>query len=440
MQKLHTVKIFSLLLLCVLLLSLFSTFGSKTYHAFFADDSFKEVTMIGPVDVSGLSEEDARAAILAEVETWYGMGDISLVSGDMKNVVNKREMFSFNILESINTAVNGTQNLLLTGIKDENFEKVLNEFSSIDINTVELENELLLSASTLHPGEIEINLMQFVKVDENNVVSQSVIRNLKDESEIVKWVKEFGLLNLPANKPFSLLTFLSESGTTSNYSNEALSVIATGIYSTVLSSNFEIIERHISAQLPYYATFGNEALIEKEKKDLMIYNVNPYEYKLLFSLKNHEFSVELIGPEIQTSINVKIEDVESIEPKIIKQYDSTLPKGEMVIKQKGTAGQFGKIYRIIQKVGEVDEKVKIAEDYYPPIHTIESHSILVPEPPQNPSDKQPEGNILDPEIAPGTNNGSNGEENNQESGNDTGEDNENIDLWEDPDPLHLQKS
>ncbi|WP_161974820.1 G5 domain-containing protein [Bacillus timonensis] len=396
--------------------------------------------MIGPVDVTGLSEEDARTALLSEVETWYGIGEITLVSGDMKNAVNKREMFSIDILESVNTAVDGAQNPLLTGVKDESLEKVLNEISSIEMNTVELENELLLPATTLHPGKIEINLGKFVEVDENNIVSQSVIRNLKDESEIVNWVKEFEVVNLPANKPFSLLSFLEESDTISNYSNESLSVIATGIYSTVLSSNFEIIERHISAQLPDYATFGYEAVFEKEKKDLLIYNVNPYEYKLLFSLKNHEFNVQLIGPEMQSSINVKIEDEESLEPKIIKQYDRTLPKGEMVVKQKGTAGQFGKIYRIVEKAGEVDEKVKVAEDYYPPIHTIEAHSILVPESPQNPSDKQPDGNISDPDIAPGINNGSNGEENNQESGNDTDENNENIDLWEDPDPLHLQKS
>ncbi|MEH7236198.1 G5 domain-containing protein [Bacillus sp. JJ1562] len=339
MQKLHLVKIFSLLLLCVLLLSLFSTIGTRTYHAFFAD---KEGTMIGPVD--------------------------------------------------------------------EQLE------------------------------EIENNTDQIVKKDDDNVVSQSAIRDLNDESELIKWVKEFGIVTLPANKPFSLLSFLVESGTSTKYSNEVLSVIATGIYSTVLSSNFEIIERHISDQLPYYADFGYEAMIEKEIKDLIIHNVNPLEYKLMFSFKDHEFSVQLIGPELQQSINVVIEDEESFKPKIIKQFDSTLPRGEMVVKQEGISGQVGKIYRIIKEVGVVDEKVKIAEDYYPPINTIEAHSILVPKPPQNPIDTELDGNISNPDAGtPGTNNETNEEENNQESGNETDEE-ENTDLWEDPDPLHLQKS
>ncbi|MEH7379775.1 G5 domain-containing protein [Bacillus sp. JJ1533] len=340
MQKLSTVKIFSLLILCVLLLSLFSTIGTKTYHAFFADDSFKE--------------------------------------------------------------------------------KPGNEPSE----------------------EIENNTDQIDKTDDNHVVSQSAIHDLKDESEIVQWVKEFGVVPIPANKSFSLLSFLSESGTSTNYSNEALSIIATGIYSTILSSNFEIVERHISNQLPYYAAFGYEAMIEKDRKDLIIYNANPHAFQLMFSFVNHEFIVQLIGPESPQSIHIVIEEKESFEPKIIKQYDSTLSKGAKVVRQKGVPGEIGTIYRIIRETGVVDEKVKVAEDFYPPIHKIEAHSILVPEPPQNVNDTEPEGNIANPDYkTPGTNNGK-GEENNQESGNESNKDNEkeNTDLWEDPDPLHLQKS
>ncbi|MEH7223080.1 G5 domain-containing protein [Bacillus sp. JJ1566] len=337
MQRLHSIKIFNLLLLCVLLLSLFSTVGTKMYHAFVTDNSSKDGNIIGPVDVSDPDVED-------------------------------------------------------------------------------------------------------VKVDFSNIVSQSTIRNLNDESEIIRWTKEFGSVNLPANKPFSLLSFLTESGTSTKYSNEALSVIATGIYSTVLSTNFEIIERHTSDELPSYAAFGYEARVENKNKDLMIYNVNPHEYKLMFSFKNHEFNVQLMGPEMKQSIVVAIEDEKSFDPKIIRQFDSTLSRGEMVVKQEGISGQVGKIYRIIKEVGVVDAKVKVAEDYYPPIHTIEAHSI-VPEVPQNPNDLEAEGNIENPDGASGTNKGSY-EEKNQESGNETDEENgeENIDLWEDPDPLHLQKS
>lgn len=339
MQKVHYVKIFSLLLLCVLLLSLFLTVGTNRYHAFFTKDSSNEGTKSGPVDEQ--------------------------------------------------------------------------------------------------PEEVENDIDQIVKVDEGNLVSQSVINNLKDESEIVKWINEFDEVHIPANKPFSLLSFLSESGTSTKYSNEALSIIATGIYSTILSSNFEIIERHISDQLPNYAAFGFEAMIENEKKDLIFNNVNPHDYKLVFSFKDHEFNVQLIGHELQQSIQVIVEEEKSLEPKIIRQFDSTLSKGNKIVKQKGISGQIGKIYRIISEVGVLDEKVKVAEDYYPPIHIIEAHSILVPESPQNPIGTEPEGNVSNPDSTPGTNNKLNEEGNNQESGNGTDEDNEeeNTDLWENPDPI-----
>lgn len=446
MQKLFSVKIFSLLISCVLLLSLFSTVGARTYHAFFAEDVFKEGTLIGPVDVSGLSEEDAKGILLSEIENWYGIGELSLVSDDKKMKLNKREVFSFHILESIDSAVDGSQNPLLTGLKADHFKTVLTELTLMelqDFKAEELKTGILAPASNLLPSEIEINLDQFVIVDDTNVISRSVIDHFDDESEIVKWVNEFGVIHVPANKPFSLLTLLSESGTTNHYSDQALSVIATGIYSSVLPSNFKIIERHISDVLPSYADFGYEAKIENKKKDLIIYNENPYDYKLVFSLTDKGLEVQLVGAEFPQTIKVSIEDEETFKPKIIKQYDSTLPKGKMVVKQKGSHGQVAKIYRIISESGQVDQRVEIAEDYYPPIHTIEAHSIIVPEPSPNLNDTDSEENGTNLESnPPGTNNGTEGEENNNESGSESQEENEqeNTDLWEDPDPMHLIKS
>ncbi|MFD1781118.1 G5 domain-containing protein [Fredinandcohnia salidurans] len=446
MQKLFSVKIFSLLISCVLLLSLFSTVGARTYHAFFAEDVFKEGTLIGPVDVSGLGEEDAKGILLSEIENWYEIGELSLVSGDKKMKLNKREVFSFHILESIDSAVDGIQNPLLTDLKDDHFETVLTELTLMelqDFKAEELKSGILAPASNLHPGEIEIKLDPFVIVDDTNVISRSVIDHFDDESEIVKWVNEFGVVHVPANKPFSLLTLLSESGTTNHYSDQALSVIATGIYSSVLPSNFKIIERHISDVLPSYADFGYEAKIENKKKDLIIYNENPYDYKLVFSLTDEGLEVQLVGAEFPQTIKVSIEDEETFKPKIIKQYDSTLPKGKMVVKQKGSTGQVAKIYRIISESGQVDQRVEITEDYYPPIHTIEAHSIIVPEPSPNLNDSDSEENGTNLESnPPGTNNGTEGEENNNESGSESQEENEqeNTDLWEDPDPMHLIKS
>lgn len=446
MQKLLSVKIFSLLISCVLLLSLFSTVGARTYHAFFAEDIFKEGTMIGPVDVSGLSEEDAKGILLSEIENWYGKGELSIVSGDKKMKLNKREVYSFHILESIDSAVDGIQNPLLTDLKDDHFESVLTELTLMelqDFKAGELKSGILAPASNLHPGVIDIKLDQFVIVDDTNVISRSVIDNFDEESEVVKWVKEFGVVQVPANKPFSLLTLLSESGTTNHYSDQALSVIATGIYSTVLSSNFKIIERHISDVLPSYADFGYEAKIENKKKDLIIYNENPYDYKLVFSLMDEGLEIQFIGAELPQTIKVSIEDEETFKPNIIKQYDSTLPKGKMVVKQKGSPGIVAKIYRIMSESGQVDQRVEIAEDYYPPIHTIEAHSIIVPEPSPNLNDSDSEENGSNLESnPPRTNNGTEGEENNNESGSESQEENEqeNTDLWEDPDPMHLLKS
>ncbi|MCC3356546.1 G5 domain-containing protein [Bacillus sp. REN16] len=447
MLKIKMVKVFSLLLICVLFISLFSTIGATTYHAFFGGNSFKQGTMIGPVDVSGLTEEGAKAALLTEVETWYEMGQISIVKEDENVVLQKRQVYSFDILKSVSSAIDGKQNPLLADIKDEEFETMINEFNQTDtqdLKSEEFKNDLLQPAVTLHPGEVVFNLAQFIKVDEGNVVAQALVSNIRDESELIKWVKEFGNINVPANTPLSLYTFLKENDVLNKFSNETLSMIATGIYSTVLPTNFDIVERHISDILPPYATFGNEAMIEKEKKDFIIYNTNPYEYRFVFSLTDKGFEVQLTGAQMPQTISISIRDEESFKPKIIKQFDSTLKKGQVVVKQKGTPGQVGKIYRIVKKQGQLDQSVLVAQDYYPPIPKIEVQSIVVPEEEQqNPTGQEQDISNPDSNQNPPTNDseGKNGE--NDQSGNDTdenGNDNSDTDLWEDPDPLHLQKS
>lgn len=438
MQKANMAKLFSLLLISVLMISLFSTAGAKTYQAFFAEDSFGEGTLIGPVDISGLTKEDAKTILSAEIEAWYGLGQVSIVVEDDLYPLEKRNVYQFDIPKSVDAAINKKQNPLLVTIQDEQYNHLIKETNhQEEIKIEELKHDLLQPAKTLHPGEVAFNLSQYVKVDERNVISQALITNVRDESELLKWVKELGIVTLPANTPFSLLTYLEEIDVLNKYSNETLSVIATSIYSSVLPTNFDIVERHISNELPAYATFGNEALIEKEKKDLIIFNKNPYDYNLVFSLTEKGFEVQLNGAEMQQTVSISIRDEESFEPKIIKQYDSTLKRGQVVNKQKGLQGKVGKIYRIVKEKGQLDQKILLAQDYYPPKPVIEVHSILVPEEEtQNPVG--PEQNPMNPIPNPSLE-GENQESNPQgDTKEENRKDNSDTDLWENPEPM--QKS
>lgn len=439
-QKKILVKIFSLLLISVLCISLFSTVGATTYHAFFANGIFEKGTKIGPVDVSSLTKEEAKTYILSDIETWYDVGKLSIISGEEEvYVLEKRQVFSFDILNSINTAEAGKQNPLLATINENVLNQVVNELkqnNEQEIDMEKLKSELQQPAQTLHPGELAFNLGHYTTVNEGNVVSQVTINHINDESGLMKWVKEFGNVTIPANSPFSLSKLLLENDVLNKYSNETLSIIATGIYSTILSTNFDIVERHVSDKLPSYAAFGHEAMIEKEKKDLIIYNKNPYEYKLNFSLIDKGFEVQLTGAEMPQEISIVIKDEESFDPKKIKQFDSTLKRGQSIVKQKGVEGKVGKIYRIIKERGQLEQRVLVAQDYYPPIPIIEVQSILVPEKEQQTNSLDEDSNGTDPDVDPNLPN----ENPLSENGEENSKDNSETDLWEDPDPLHLQKS
>src|SRR5690606_22777178 len=169
---------------------------------------------------------------------------------------------------------------------------------------------------------------------------------------------------------------------------------------------------------------------------LIIYNKNPYEYKLNFSLIDKGFEVQLTGAEMPQEISIVIKDEESFDPKKIKQFDSTLKRGQSIVKQKGVEGKVGKIYRIIKERGQLEQRILVAQDYYPPIPVIEVQSILVPDEEQQTNSLDEDSNGTAPSVDPNLPN----ENPLSENGEENSKDNSETDLWEDPDPLHLQKS
>nr|WP_275695630.1 VanW family protein [Fredinandcohnia sp. SECRCQ15] len=193
-----------------------------------------------------------------------------------------------------------------------------------------------------------------------------------------KWVKEIGEINIDPLQVFSLETFVTESGVT--FTDDALSVVATGIYETILPTNFKIIERHTSDRLPEYAKFGFDAKVVQGNKDIIIYNVNSYKYKLLFSLVDEGLEIELIGAELPNEYEITVEDSQLYSPKTIIQYSSLLQLGKEEIKEAGEKGQIGTVYRSIRDNNYEIEKIKISQDYYAPIPRVKVSSILIPDP------------------------------------------------------------
>ena len=97
-------------------------------------------------------------------------------------------------------------------------------------------------------------------------------------------------IELAPMSQFSLIKHVEELGL-QQLSSEALSGIATGIYQVILPTNFSIIERNISEELPDYAELGFEAKVNLEtNKDLVFLNGNESSYKIILKAKDDQFS------------------------------------------------------------------------------------------------------------------------------------------------------
>ncbi|MFT4412805.1 VanW family protein [Fredinandcohnia humi] len=275
---------------------------------------------------------------------------------------------------------------------------------------------------------------------QSSIVSESV-STIVDNEETVSWINNFNQIEIPSNKPFSFLQLIEEVES-NTYSQQTLSHIASAIYKAVLSTNFEIIERHISNELPPNTELGYEAKIVPTSFDFAFINPNPTSYILQFEVMNQNLVVRIIGEPFSYTYKAMFEDEEAFEPKTIVQYSSTIPFGQRHIQEEGKNGYLVKVIRAAtDETGSIIERVQIAEDFYPPVHRIEVQSFITNQEttPPNPGnnqgeDGQPQDN-QDP--APDTPEGSSGDSDDNTSdapnqGGAPGKDNDDDTLWDKP--------
>lgn len=374
------IKIFALMIACVLFIFTFSHVGASTYRTYFSGELFTEGTMIGPVNVSGLTKDEAQNLLRTKIQEWNTVSNITIINGDNQEVLTKDELFVFPIDQIVQAASNGTVNAFPAVLNKQRLETAVQALAKKNLDDFkheEIVNVLTEKASRLDPEPLEINLVNYIIVDETQVISKTTISNIKDETEINKWVKEVGVIEVGPAQSFSLSDFVAQTNGLA-FTDEALSIIATGIYETILPTNFKIIERHVSDELPAYAKLGYEAKVDGNK-DLTFYNINPFQYKLTFALTGEGLQLELIGAKLPNEYEVTLDEKEIYKPKTIKQFSSLVKYGKSEVKEKGKDGVLVTVYRTVKQSNKELDKVKLAEDYYKPIHRVEIHGLFDPE-------------------------------------------------------------
>lgn len=358
----------------------FSLLGDTMFQRVFAEkDTFAENTSIGTLDVSLLDSDEALTKLVEEQSRWGDETTIQLQYKE-KTIDFYLNQFQFLLEDTIVDAQPGVKNELLVELDDDVIHAILSDFK-IDreiMDTETLKKQLLSYPAMLETGSHVIKLQDFMlKEPEQTLISESSVTFQEDSEQMDLWLSDFSTITIPPYSDFSMLQLIEEKGVKS-FTTEGLSKIATAIYRTILPTNFSIIERNISRELPSYAELGYEAKVdEKQNMDFFIYNPTDYEYTLEFIKSDNQLNVSLKGPSFFYEYPIVLADQKSFKPKMILQYDASLPVDppQEKVKRQGKDGLIIKVYRQTVEDGAVLTEELISEDYYPPVHMIVTTSL-----------------------------------------------------------------
>ncbi|MFJ7735046.1 G5 domain-containing protein [Lysinibacillus sp. NPDC097287] len=173
---------------------------------------------------------------------------------------------------------------------------------------------------------------------------------------------------LVPNNPVSLLTLLGEQAEVVN--TIGLDFLASMIYSTVLQTDYEILERHSQKETPTYLQQGIEASINKSlNKDLQFINLSEQPGKLKVTTKGKSLKVEMFSTSKEKDINIRVEKDRIVNPRTIYRYSDEIAIGQEEVVQEGKVGVRVEVYRSIVENG-VSSEVLVSRDYYAPINQI----------------------------------------------------------------------
>nr|WP_272495707.1 VanW family protein [Bacillus pinisoli] len=336
---------------------------------------YEENTYVGPVNISGLTDVEALQTLTEKTNVWKEQEEL-ILSYNGKSYTVQPDFFTFLIDQSLVTIEQGKQNKLIVAVSRQELEfeivDLLNPLSIEEINIEGLLQDLEDAASNLEDVKT-LKIEDFFHSDTlaTTTVSEASVKNIPSEIDTNTFLSSFSKISIPANSELSIQTLLNDQ----NISNDTASVIATLIYKAILPTNFTIVERHLSPELPTYAELGFDAMVT-DTYDFVIYNPNTTEYVIEIQTVSDGLKAAVIGLPLLYQYKIEVINVETHEQKVIIQYDQDLPSGQKKIVNKGKQGLSATIMRHkLDQKGQLLEKQEVAMDYYSPIHTVESHSL-----------------------------------------------------------------
>jgi hypothetical protein len=375
--------IFASLSLAALFLFFFSHFGTKLYSNIFEEDMYGKGVVLASIPLEGVVKSEAITVVNDKVSQWQNEHPVYFVYNE-KKVKLSPEVWQFQSEESLKK-LSGASSLMVVGVNEDAVQQSLKQLQVTGLNEL-LDEEMLYAhlkkvGSTLQTTEIEVPINEFLTTfgQAEEVVSESTIKLPGEHVLLEDWVKGLEGYEIKPGEVFSLIEAIEKVSMTAQDSID-LNVLASGIYSAVQKTNFTMIERHTSRELPDYASLGFEAFVKPADMDLAFKNPNASPYKFNFIVTKNNLTVSVVGVPLPYTYTVKV-DKQVFEPKTIIHFNDQLASiFSSVLVNGGSEGYLATVYRkSFGSGGEEVESVKLAEDFYPPKHRIEERGYPVEE-------------------------------------------------------------
>ena len=377
MRRQHISKVFILLLFSTAYMLGFSHYGSLAINNIIdTGHSFEGNTKIGPVDVSNKTKAEANELLKEEITNWKKTGLIEFTYKETSAVFDT-DFFLFDVEKAIEQAKSGQQNELQVALKKTAIEEIIptlsNKLALNQIDKDKLVTDLLANAAALNGSPFVYKLETYLdgSVQQKMVLSKASIGLEGREREIRLLINALPEIEIPAKTQISLVEAIKAVRKT-KMDKVTSGVFATAVYEVIMPTNFIVLERNISRELPEYAKLGYEARIDVDKQvDLIFSNPNDTAYTLVFSIEDSKLVVTLNGQSFLYQYNLVKEEEMKFKPKVIKQYSALLKETESRVSDEGKEGLLIRIVRkTIDEAGKEILSEPLSDDFYSPIHRV----------------------------------------------------------------------
>lgn len=376
------IKIISLFLVIVLIVGFFIP-SFVLNDTVFAKEGPGSST-IGGIEINDVKTSDLATTLQNAISEWQG-AEMEVVSEGISKTIDPKQ-FVFDTSAAI------AQYEMLTKKPWYAFwqkEKIVHIPIPVTVNEVITQQideagiwdtdktlqKLILQASYLKEHKVEAVINEDSMQTEERIAFQ--IAELPANSQgVAKIIPLLNDVNLVPNQSISLLTLLGEQAGVVN--DAGLDFVASMLYSVILQTDYEILERHSQEINPSYLQQGIEADINAALvKDLQFINRSEQLGKMKASMEGNQLKIEVFAAAKDKDITVRVSKDKIVKPRIIYRYSEDLKAGQERVEQEGKEGSRVEVYRSIVENGATEEQF-ISRDYYAPQNRIVTRSSQEP--------------------------------------------------------------